>query len=238
MILIPAIDLYDGKCVRLHKGDFNQMKSYSDDPVEMAKYFAAIGCTHLHVVDLEGARKGRVIQTRTLAAIASSTNLTIDFGGGIKSDEDVEKVLDSGAQKFTAGSIAVHDESRVIKWIKKYGSDRVILGADALDRKVAINGWNESSSWDLAAFIDNYQGHGISQVICTDISVDGTLAGPSVELYADLKSQFDTLDIIASGGVRDITHIQQLINIGVSGVIVGKAIYEGTLELEKALELC
>lgn len=238
MNIIPAIDLYGGKCVRLFKGDFNQMKVYADNPVEMAQRFEAVGCKHLHVVDLEGARTGRVKQTRIVESIASETDLIIDFGGGIKTDADVTDILNAGVHKFTAGSIATRDRERVLGWLETHGTDKVILGADARNKKVAVNGWNEATSIDVIQFIRTYVGEGITQVICTDIETDGTLSGPSIGLYKEIKRESPGLDLIASGGVRDLSHIKQLIEIDVSGVIVGKAIYEGTLDLKKALELC
>jgi len=238
MNIIPAIDLYGGKCVRLYKGDFNQMKVYADNPAEMAQRFEEMGCTHLHVVDLEGARKGRVQQAHVVESIASASELIIDFGGGIKTDADVTDILNAGADKFTAGSIATRDKERVLGWLEGYGSDKVILGADARNKKVAVDGWNEATSFDVIQFIKDYVENGITQVICTDIETDGTLAGPSIGLYKEIQRESPVLDLIASGGVRDLSHIEQLIEIGVTGVIVGKAIYEGTLDLKIALELC
>jgi phosphoribosylformimino-5-aminoimidazole carboxamide ribotide isomerase len=238
MIIIPAIDLYGGKCVRLYKGDFNQMTSYADDPAEVARQFEALGCTHLHVVDLEGARVGQVQQASVLESIASATDLMIDFGGGIKTDADVTDILNAGAHKFTAGSIAAKNQDMVHRWLEIHGSEKVILGADARNRKVAVDGWSASTSLDVIDFISDYVRSGITQAICTDIETDGTLSGPSSTLYKEIMRESPELNLIASGGVRDLTHIEQLIKIGVTGVIVGKAIYEGTLDLKKAIGLC
>ena len=234
--LIPAIDIIDGKCVRLTKGDYSTSKIYKEDPVEAAKWFEGAGLQHLHVVDLDGAKAGKIINHKTLERIASATNMTVDFGGGIKTDDDIALAFSSGAQKITAGSIAVKNAKQVISWISKYGADKIILGADVNKHLIAINGWQENSSLNIFDFVTDYIEKGISQIICTDISKDGALAGPAFELYADLQNRFPSLQIIASGGVSCLDDVRKLDAQGVAGVIVGKAFYEGKIDINEVAE--
>ncbi len=233
--LIPAIDLIDGKCVRLTQGDYSSKKVYSEDPLEIAKMFEDHGITRLHVVDLDGARAGRIINYRVLERIATRTALIIDFGGGLKADEDLEIAFESGAQMVTGGSIAVKKPNVFESWIKKYGGERIILGADAKDRKIAVSGWEETTELELIPFIRDYYKKGIKKVICTDISKDGMLEGPSVELYKDIREAVAFVQVIASGGVSSIDDIEKLREAGVPSVIFGKAIYEGRIQLKDLL---
>ncbi|NNE56156.1 MAG: 1-(5-phosphoribosyl)-5-[(5-phosphoribosylamino)methylideneamino]imidazole-4-carboxamide isomerase, partial [Flavobacteriales bacterium] len=228
MKIIPAIDLIDGKCVRLTQGDYAQQKTYSDDPVEVAKAFEDHGIKYLHVVDLDGARSKGMVNAAVLERIASSTSLEIDFGGGIKSDRDIQLAYDSGASKVTVGSIAVTEPQKVEEWIQRYGADKIILGADCKDQKIATHGWQRSSDLDVIAFIENYSGKGLTQVICTDINKDGMLAGPSFSLYRSILSKVN-VQLIASGGVKTTQDLFDLKDLGCSGAIVGKAFYEGRI---------
>lgn len=230
--LIPAIDIIEGKCVRLTQGDYATKKVYDEDPVEAAKRFEAYGIRRLHVVDLDGAREGRIINYRTLERIATRTSLVIDFGGGLKSDEDLEIAFESGARMVTGGSIAVKQPERFAAWITKFGSERIILGADARDRQIAINGWEEETGLALLPFIEDYCRKGITKVICTDISRDGMLQGPAVELYKEIREVVPSLYLIASGGVGSIGDIERLAEAGIPAVIFGKALYEGRIALK------
>ena len=232
--IIPAIDVIDGKCVRLSQGDFNRKREYGD-PVEMARMFEDHGLKRLHLVDLDGAREKRVVNYRLLEKIAVQTDLVIDAGGGIRSNEDVRKLFESGAQMITGGSIAVNQQSLFLSWLAQYGPERIILGADFRDGKVAISGWKESSDHDLLEFTGEYLERGIRKVICTDINRDGMLEGPSLEVYRSLKGVFDNLHLIASGGISSMKDIRNLDKAGLEGVIVGKAIYEGKINM-KSLE--
>lgn len=236
MDIIPAIDIIDGKCVRLTKGDYAQMKKYADDPVEVARGFEAAGIKRLHVVDLDGAKASHVVNLKVLSAIASNTNLHIDFGGGVKTSEDLEKVLEAGAKQATAGSIAAKSPELVKEWIKEYGGDKIILGADVLDEKVMVAGWQESSGLDLFEYLADYISFGIGEVICTDISKDGVLQGPSFDLYAKILTQFPELNLIASGGVAEYSDLTKLDTNGLHGAIVGKAYYEGKISLTQLSE--
>lgn len=238
MRIIPAIDLIDGKCVRLHKGVFESKKVYSEDPVDMARQFADHGIKHLHVVDLDGARRGSVKQLSILEQIASSTDLVIDFGGGIKTDVQVASCLDAGASQITAGSIAATDPGRVYSWIETFGSERIILGADARNGMIAVSGWASTTQIAILDFIDDYTRNGIQYVISTDIDQDGTLEGPSLSLYRSILKRFPDLKIVASGGVGKVEDLYALKELGVEGVIIGKAIYEGNISLSKLAELC
>ena len=231
--IIPAIDIIDGNCVRLTKGDYGTKKIYNENPFEVAQEFEAAGITKLHLVDLDGAKQKKVVNFRVLEKIASGTNLIIDFGGGVQSDEDLFKVFEYGASQITGGSIAVKNEEKFIDWIKKYGGDKIILGADAKNEKIAISGWEENSGQDIYGFVEKYIAEGIKYTISTDVDKDGLLEGPSYKLYQNLKNKFNTLNIIASGGVAEMADIEQLAKQNLYGVIVGKAIYEGRISLKQ-----
>lgn len=230
--IIPAIDIIEGKCVRLSKGDYNQQKVYSESPMEVAKAFEGVGCRRLHLVDLDGAKSNHIVNYRTLEAIASSTNLIIDFGGGIKSDEDVHIAFESGATMITGGSIAVKNPDLFTSWIEKYGAEKIILGADAKDKKIATNGWQVNSNLSIVPFINSYLEKGITKVISTDISCDGMLQGTSIVLYKELLAECNGIYLIASGGVARAEDLRQLEEINVPAVIVGKALYEGRITLK------
>ncbi len=230
--LIPAIDLIEGKCVRLTQGDYDTKKIYNEDPLEVAKMFEAYGIRRLHVVDLDGAREGRIINYRTLERIATRTSLIIDFGGGLKQEDDVEIAFESGAQMVTGGSIAVKQPEVFVSWIRKFGSEKIILGADAKERKIAISGWKEGTDKELIPFIKEYSERGITKVICTDIGRDGMLQGPATELYREIADAIPCLHIIASGGVSSIEDIEKLAEAGIPSVIFGKAIYEGRIQVK------
>jgi phosphoribosylformimino-5-aminoimidazole carboxamide ribotide isomerase len=232
MKIIPAIDIIDGKCVRLTKGDYAQKKVYADDPVEVARVFEDHGIKHLHVVDLDGAKSKHIVNLGVLRKITSSTNLQVDFGGGVKSDEDINKAFAAGASMVTGGSIAVREPEVFSQWLKDYGPDKIILGADVKGRKIAVEGWLETSDEDIFQFIDHYSEKSIKFVICTDIERDGVLNGPAVELYKDLKARFPDINVIASGGVGSLEDLEKLAKTGVWGVIIGKAIYEGRIALK------
>ncbi len=228
--LIPAIDIIEGRCVRLTQGDYAQKKEYGD-PLEMAKQFEAHGITQLHLVDLDGAREQRVVNFRILEQISSQTSLVIDAGGGLRSDEDLRIVFESGASMVTGGSIAVKDRELFLGWLKLYGAERIILGADFRAGKVAVSGWNEATALDLKGFIAAYRSEGIQKVICTDIDKDGMLEGPSLETYKGLKAEDSALHLVASGGISKMEDIELLDEAGIDGVIIGKAIYEGKIPL-------
>ena len=230
--LIPAIDLIDGKWVRLTQGDYDTKKVYNEDPLEVAKMFEAHGIRRLHVVDLDGARQGRIINYRVLERLATRTSLVIDFGGGLKQEDDLEIAFESGAQMVTGGSIAVKNPEVFTSWIRKFGSEKIILGADAKEKKIAISGWEETTDKELTPFIQGYYDKGITKVICTDISCDGMLAGPSIELYKEILAEHPTLYLIASGGVSNMDDIEALHEAGVPAVIFGKALYEGHITLK------
>ena len=233
IVPIPAIDLIDGKCVRLTKGDYNSMKVYSNDPVAMAKNFENMGFKRLHLVDLDGARTSHVVNLDVLKGITSQTSLKVDFGGGIKSDADIEAVFECGAQWATVGSVAVTQPELFDSWIARYGAKRLILGADVKDGCISINGWKEESKTTLFDFLDEYiTGKGIRNVLCTDISRDGTLNGPAVELYRSIRKAYRQCRLIASGGVRDIHDLEELNSAKIPAVVFGKAIYEGKLSLK------
>jgi phosphoribosylformimino-5-aminoimidazole carboxamide ribotide isomerase len=235
--IIPSIDLVDGKCVRLTQGNFDEKKIYDSDPVAVAKRFAEAGIERLHLVDLDGAKAGKVINHQILERITAETKLKIDFGGGIKSDDDIQKVFDCGANQVTAGTIAVQNPKLVLSWIQKFGKDKIILGADVLNGIVRINGWVNPSEIKLFDFITNYQWHGIRYVLCTDIEKDGMMKGSSVDLYKSIIKQFPEMRVIASGGVSSIEEIKQLNKIGCYGVVIGKAIYENLISLEDLAKL-
>ncbi|MDR0892909.1 MAG: 1-(5-phosphoribosyl)-5-[(5-phosphoribosylamino)methylideneamino]imidazole-4-carboxamide isomerase [Mediterranea sp.] len=235
--IIPAIDIIDGKCVRLSQGDYDQKKVYNESPVEVARQMEDAGIRRLHVVDLDGAASHHIVNYRVLEQIATRTRLVIDFGGGVKSDEDLRIAFESGAQMVTGGSIAVQQPDTFGRWIEKYGSERIILGADVKEGKIAVNGWKEESAFDLLPFIENYINKGITQVICTDISRDGMLQGPATELYREILARFPDLKLIASGGVSRMDDLIALDEAGLSGVIFGKALYEGRISLEEIKSL-
>lgn len=237
MKIIPAIDILNGKCVRLSKGDYNQMTIYSEDPVEVALAMEAHGFQFLHVVDLDGARSRHIVNHKILQAITTRTNLKTDFGGGIKGDEDAAIAFDCGAEQITAGSIAVADPEAVLRWLGRYGPDKIILGADCQDRMVATHGWLEHSVLDVSAFIESYARNGIENVICTDIAKDGMLGGPSLQLYKDILGLVK-INLIASGGISSLQDLQQLKEAGCSGAIIGKAIYENRISLKELSTLC
>ncbi|RHR50551.1 1-(5-phosphoribosyl)-5-[(5-phosphoribosylamino)methylideneamino]imidazole-4-carboxamide isomerase [Parabacteroides sp. AF17-28] len=230
--LIPAIDMIDGKCVRLTQGDYDTKKVYNEDPLEVAKMFEDHGIRRLHMVDLDGARQGRIINYRTLERVATRTSLIIDFGGGLKQDGDLEIAFESGAQMVTGGSIAVKNPDVFASWITKFGPEKIILGADAKDKKIAISGWEETTDKELIPFIRDYYDKGITKAICTDISRDGMLQGPAIDLYKEIREQIPFLCLIASGGVSSIQDIEKLAEAGIPAVIFGKAIYEGKIQLK------
>lgn len=230
--LVPAIDIIGGKCVRLSQGDYGRSKTYSEDPVQTAKAFEDHGIKRLHLVDLDGAKSKHIVNYKTLAAIASATSLVIDFGGGLKSDDDLRIAFENGASMITGGSIAVTDEEMFSAWLTTYGADKIILGADAKDGKIAINGWQENTDESLEDFIKKYTDKGISKAICTDIGRDGMLQGPAIDLYASILERFPDLYLIASGGVSSMDDIRKLDEAKVPAVIFGKAFYEGNISLK------
>lgn len=231
MRIIPAIDIIDGKCVRLSKGDYDTKKIYNENPVEVAKEFEDFGIQYLHLVDLDGAKAKKIINQKVIENIAKNTNLIIDFGGGIRSEEDLQKAFDSGAKKVTLGSIAVVNPELCLAWLEKFGAEKLILGADCLDRKIKTSGWLENSETDVVDFIKEYQKKGFREVVCTDISKDGMLQGPSTVLYQEIIEN-STIELIASGGISNIEDVQKMKEIGCAGTIIGKAIYEGRISLE------
>ena len=237
MRIIPAIDIIDGKCVRLSKGDYSTKKIYNENPLEVAKEFEAHGIQYLHLVDLDGAKSKHIVNHKILEQIASKTGLMIDFGGGLKSDKDLEIAFECGARQITGGSIAVKDREIFKSWLQKFGNDKIILGADANDEKVAVSGWLEESEEELIPFIQNYQNEGVKYVICTDISKDGMLEGPSFELYKRiLRETTDSkkaINLIASGGISTFDELPVLAEMGCEGTIIGKAIYEGRISLKQ-----
>ena len=237
MRIIPAIDIIDGKCVRLTKGDYSTKKVYNEDPLEIAKEFEGNGIQYLHLVDLDGARSGKIINHKMLSEIASKTALTIDFGGGLKSDSDLKIAFDSGATQITGGSIAVKDRDTFINWLDQFGAERIILGADYKDRMIATNGWEEGSELDVLDFIQGYEARGVRSVISTDIAKDGMLQGPSLELYKEILEKTN-VELIASGGVSNMQDLYDLKELGCNGAIVGKAIYEGNISLKELSKLC
>ena len=240
MRIIPAIDIIDGKCVRLSKGDYNTKKIYNEHPLEVAKQFEAHGIQYLHLVDLDGAKSKHIVNHKVLEQIASKTTLKIDFGGGLKSDEDLRVAFESGANQITGGSIAVKDPETFKNWLITYGSEKIILGADAMNEKIAVSGWQEESDEALIPFIQSYQKEGIQYVICTDISKDGMLQGPAFDLYRKILKKCkehslreDEVKLIASGGISTFEELPKLVEIGCEGVIIGKAIYENRISLKE-----
>lgn len=230
--LIPAIDIIDGKCVRLSQGDYGSKKVYNENPVEVAKDFEAHGIRRLHIVDLDGAASHHIINYKILDQIAGHTSLIIDFGGGIKSDEDLVIAFENGAQMATIGSVAVKDPELFNSWLTRYGSEKIILGADVKDNRIAVNGWKEESPMELMPFLKNYTEKGVTKVLCTDISCDGMLEGPSIPLYKDIITEFPDLHLIASGGVSSLDDIRKLDETGIPAVVFGKALYEGRISLK------
>ncbi len=237
MYVIPAIDIIEGKCVRLTQGDYNQKKVYNENPLEVAKSFEDSGIKRLHLVDLDGAKAKKIVNYKTLEMIATKTTLTIDFGGGIKSNEDLQIAFDSGADQVTIGTIAVKNQDLFLEWLTEYGSQKIILGADFKDGNIAVSGWKETSNFGLYEFIEAYKKRGVTYVICTDISKDGLLEGSAENTYKNLIQSFDQLNIIASGGISSIKELERLREIGCYGAIVGKAIYEGKIKLKEIEQL-
>lgn len=237
MRIIPAIDIIEGKCVRLSKGDYDTKKIYNEDPLEVAKQFEEAGLQYLHLVDLDGAKAKHIVNWKVLEKLATKTKLKIDFGGGIKSDEDLRVAFESGAKQITGGSIAVKEPVKFTSWITAYGAGKIILGADAMDGKIAVSGWQEESDLEIESFIEDYATKGIEYVISTDISKDGMLEGPSFELYQSILKKLPNLKLIASGGVSNMDDLVKLKEQGLEGAIVGKAIYENRVTLKELGEL-
>ena len=231
--LIPAIDIINGQCVRLTKGDYDQKTVYRDSPAEVAREYEEIGFRRLHVVDLDGAKSKHIVNSAVLREITTHTSLTVDFGGGIKTDEDIETAFLHGAKMVTVGSIAVTNPDLFIAWLEKYGAERMILGADVRNGKISINGWKEDSTEDLLPFLKKYIDAGVKNVLCTEISKDGTLQGPAIELYSEVMAAYPQLHLIASGGVSCIDDIKALDKAGIPAVVIGKAIYEGKINLRE-----
>ncbi|OIQ41839.1 MAG: 1-(5-phosphoribosyl)-5-[(5-phosphoribosylamino)methylideneamino]imidazole-4-carboxamide isomerase [Bacteroidetes bacterium MedPE-SWsnd-G1] len=233
MRIIPAIDIIEGQCVRLSKGDYATKKVYNQNPLEVAKEFEDHGIEYLHLVDLDGAKASHIVNYKVLENIASKTNLKIDFGGGLKSDEDLKIAFESGANQITGGSIAVKNPTVFENWLKQFGTDKIILGADAQNEKIAVSGWLEESDEELIPFVKNYLTKGISYVICTDISKDGMLQGPSFDLYKRMLAELEGIKLIASGGISTFDELPRLAELGCEGTIIGKAIYEGRIQLKQ-----
>lgn len=231
--LIPAIDIIDGKCVRLTKGDYDQKKVYNENPVEVAQHFESLGFKRLHVVDLDGAKSKHIVNDGVLRAITAATSLVVDFGGGIKTEEDIEKAFDAGAAMVTVGSIAVTNPQLFLNWIEQYGAEKLILGADVRSGKISINGWKEDSSEDLLPFLKQYTDKGVRNVLCTEISKDGTLQGPAIELYQQIMKAYPDMHLIASGGVSCNDDIRALETTDIPAVVFGKAFYEGKIKVEE-----
>ncbi len=233
MQLIPAIDIIEGKCVRLTQGDYSTVKVYNENPLEVARQFEDNGLNRLHLVDLDGAKAGKVKNWKVLESIASHTALQLDFGGGIKTAEDVDIVMGSGAQWATVGSIAVKDEQLFVEWLSRYGAEKFMLGADVKDEKITVGGWLETTDISIYDFIKKYTAYGVTQMFCTDVSKDGLLQGPSIELYRKIMETFPSLYFIASGGVSTMQDLHELAAIGCTGAIIGKAIYEQRISLQE-----
>ena len=237
MRILPAIDIIDGKCVRLTRGNYSTKKVYNEKPLEVAKEFEDNGIQYLHLVDLDGAKSKHIVNYKILKTIASKTNLKIDFGGGLKSNDDIKIAFDCGACQISGGSIAVNNPELFLEWLSTYGNERIILGADCKNRKISINGWLESVEIDVIDFIIDFEQKGITHVICTDIAKDGMLEGSSNELYSGILSGTN-INLIASGGVSSVNDLLQLRNMGCEGAIIGKAIYEGKITLKELKQLC
>ena len=234
--LIPAIDIINGQCVRLTKGDYDQKKVYNNDPAAVAKEFEQLGFRRLHIVDLDGAKSKHIVNDAVLRSITTETKLTVDFGGGIKTEEDIEKAFEAGASMVTVGSIAVTKPALFIQWLDKYGADKMILGADVRNGMISINGWKEDSKEELLPFLKKYIDAGVKNVLCTEISKDGTLQGPAVTLYKEVMKAYPQLHLIASGGVSQKEDIEELEREGIPAVVFGKAIYEGRIDLKELLK--
>ena len=237
MTIIPAIDIINGKCVRLTKGDYAQQKIYNENPVEVAKQFADAGIKRLHLVDLDGAKAGKIVNLSVLESIAEATNLVIDFGGGIKTINDIDSVFNAGAAMATIGSLAVKKPALVEEWLMEFGADKFLIGADVLDGKIKISGWLEDGGIEIFSFIGKMIGLGAINIFCTDISKDGVMEGPSIELYKEIILQHPEINLIASGGVSTFDDVVELKEIGCSGAIIGKAIYEGNITLQQLLSV-
>ena len=233
--LIPAIDIIDGHCVRLTKGDYATQKVYADDPAEVARQLEGLGLRRLHVVDLDGARSRHVVNVDVLRRITHETRLVVDFGGGVKTDDDLRQAFDAGAAMVTVGSVAVTDAERVMQWLQDYGADHLVLGADVKNGRISINGWKEESQQELLPFLQHYMAAGIKHVLCTEISRDGMLQGPATPLYRSILQAFPTCQLIASGGVSSIQDLRALEAAGVPAVVFGKAMYEGRIDLKEVL---
>ena len=236
MRIIPAIDIIDGQCVRLSKGDYNTKKIYNENPLEIAKQYENHGIEYLHLVDLDGAKASHIVNYKVLEQIATKTNLKIDFGGGLKTDEDLRIAFESGAGQITGGSIAVKNPEVFKNWLTKFGAEKIILGADANNEKIAISGWLEESDEELIPFVKNYMKEGVSYVICTDIAKDGMLEGPSFDLYEKMLKQLPDVKLIASGGISQFDELPKLAELGCEGTIIGKAIYENKISLKQLEE--
>jgi len=237
MRIIPAIDIIGGKCVRLTKGDYATQKTYSENPLDMAKMFEDAGIKYLHVVDLDGAKAKQIVNHKTLDLLASQTGLQIDFGGGIKTENDIKTAFESGAKQITVGSVAAQNPTLMLEWLMKYGAEKIILGADCKNRMIATNGWLESSDLDVVDFVKEFNNNGVKYSIVTDIDKDGMLSGPAFELYKEILKE-TKIKLIASGGITTIEDVQKLKSLGCEGAIIGKAIYEGTINLKDLTELC
>lgn len=237
MEVIPAIDIIDGKCVRLTQGDYSRSVTYNSNPLEVALQFEAAGIKRLHLVDLDGAKAAHIVNHHVLRNISMHTKLSIDFGGGVKSDKDIAIAFDNGASQVTAGSIAVSKPDVVIQWLQQYGAEKIILGADVKNGQIATHGWQQSSGIDLFAFLQSYMPHGLQYVICTDVAKDGMMQGSSIDLYKQILKRFPSIKLIASGGVNSIADLQGLKATGLHGAIVGKAIYEGAIQLHELTKL-
>lgn len=237
MEIIPAIDIIEGKCVRLTQGDYSQKKIYNEKPLEVAKEFEDAGLKRVHLVDLDGAKAGKVVNWKVLEAIAGKTSLIIDFGGGVKTEKDIEIIFESGGALVTIGSMAVKEEEVFIGWLKIYGADKFLLGADVKNEKIAVHGWQETTDIWIYDFIQKYMEKGMKQIFCTDVAKDGALEGPSIELYKNIIQKFPDLHFIASGGVSNIDDVYELEDINCKGVIIGKAIYEGRIKLNDLIKI-
>lgn len=234
--IIPAIDIIGGRCVRLFQGDFSRQTIYDLEPVKIVRSFAAAGIRRVHIVDLEGARMGRLQNLATLKTVAAATNLRVDFGGGIRTDEDINAIFEAGAAMANIGSLAVREPDKVCRWIDQFGGNRILLGADVKENKLAVDGWRTQTDFDVVRFLEFYSAHGLEKAFVTDISRDGTFAGPSVTLYEMLCKELPDLELIASGGIRNMEDVSLLAETGLSGVIIGKAFYEGQIKLNEIKE--
>lgn len=237
MRIIPAIDIIEGKCVRLTRGDFSTRKIYNEDPLEVAREIEDNGIRYAHLVDLDGARQKKIVNYRTLEKIAAGTSLEIDFGGGIRSDSDIETAFNAGARQVTAGTIAATDEEITLRWIAKYGNGRIILGADSKERKISVNGWQKETGEDVVQYIQGYFNKGFEYAVCTDVNRDGMLEGPATDLYREIVKAVK-IKLIASGGIASIKDLELVKEAGCEGVIIGKALYEGRLKLSELRDLC